>query len=422
MRIVVVKNKKNLFIVTQTYPYGEEEKSFIEPELDYLLKSNFFNITIISNAPKNREQVIEIPKDITLEWIKSESVLNSPIKVVVNIFKYFWADETKEERTEIWRNDKKIGKYMESLFFYIRSQLFWDRVRGKKEELRDSIIYTYWCNTETLAIALSKSRLENVKLVSRIHGYDLYDERTTYGRQPFRKIIDMKLDRLFFIAQVGKEYYINKMGESSRYILSRLGTNNFFVLKELWENKKKHNSFLIVSCSNIIPLKRIELIIDSLSKIEDSDIEWVHFGDGYLRRKIEERAREKLQDKENIVYSFMGQVSNEQILSYYKNNFVDCFITTSESEGCPVTIQEAMSYGIPIIGTAVGEIPLMIDGNGILLEKNPKVKEIVDGIKKMLDASEEEKQKLRQLSRLQWERCYNAELNYREFIEELLKV
>ena len=422
MRINVVNNKKKLFIVTQTYPYGEDEKTFIEPELECLLKSEVFDITIISSAPKNSKQVIEVADELTIEWFENESILKSPIKVIANIFKYFFTNETKEERVEIWREDKKIGKYIESLFFYIRSQFFWDGIKQKKEEFRDSIIYTYWCNTETLAIAFHKSEMSNVKLVSRIHGYDLYDERTVYGRQPFRKIIDMQLDKLFFIAQTGKDYYVNKMGETSRYLLSRLGTKNNFLLEELEGKQKKHSSFLMVSCSNIIPLKRIELIIDALSEIDNLEIEWVHFGDGALRCSIEERAQEKLQHKGNITYSFMGQVNNEEILSYYKNNLVDCFITTSETEGCPVTIQEAMSYGIPIIGTAVGEIPLMIDGNGVLLNNNPTIEEIARAIQFISDMPEIQRHNMRYTSRKLWEKYFNAKINHQQFVKALVEL
>ena len=58
----------------------------------------------------------------------------------------------------------------------------------------------------------------------------------------------------------------------------------------------------------------------------------------------------------------------------------DSFITTSSTEGLPVSIQEAMAAGIPIIGTNVGGIPEMIDGNGVLLSANPSNKEVAEAI------------------------------------------
>ena len=147
-------------------------------------------------------------------------------------------------------------------------------------------------------------------------------------------------------------------------------------------NKKKlTKSFLLISCASVIPLKRIDLIIRSLKNIKDFDLTWIHVGDGSMRIKMEKLAKKVLQNKMNISYIFKGYMDNEKIMDFYEKNYVDCFITTSETEGCPVSIQEALAFGIPVIGTAVGEIPLMIRKNGILLSANPKVEEITNAIK-----------------------------------------
>jgi len=45
---------------------------------------------------------------------------------------------------------------------------------------------------------------------------------------------------------------------------------------------------------------------------------------------------------------------HNDVLNYYASNPVDVFINTSSSEGLPVSIMEAMSFGIPVIATNVG--------------------------------------------------------------------
>ena len=42
------------------------------------------------------------------------------------------------------------------------------------------------------------------------------------------------------------------------------------------------------------------------------------------------------------------------MLDYYKNNIIDIFINLSASEGIPVSIMDAISFGIPCIATNVG--------------------------------------------------------------------
>ena len=162
--------------------------------------------------------------------------------------------------------------------------------------------------------------------------------------------------------------------------------------------------------------------MDALSKITEFDVEWIHFGDGFLRKDIEKMAKQKLQPKSNISYSFLGQTDNERIMRFYEYNYVDCFITTSQTEGCPVTIQEAMSYGIPVIGTDVGEIPYMIEGNGILLDKNPEIVEVTQAIKKLYFLSDEEREFMHCESRRLWEMIFNGAINYSDFLQKLLEL
>ena len=123
-----------------------------------------------------------------------------------------------------------------------------------------------------------------------------------------------------------------------------------------------------------------------------------------------------------IKYCFKGQVSNEEIHKFYRENYVDCFITTSSSEGLPVSIMEAMSYGIPIIATDVGGIREMIDGNGELLSANPDQSEVANAIVSMFEKEIPEIATLRSKSRFLWEKNYNAATNAKQFASLLYDI
>ena len=138
--------------------------------------------------------------------------------------------------------------------------------------------------------------------------------------------------------------------------------------------------------------------------------------------EIEKKAQELLAGKNNISYRVTGFIPLEEIMHFYEENDINCFITTSSTEGCPVSIQEAMSYGIPIIATAVGEIPNMIDGNGILLSESPLPEEVQTAIEHLYHAGETESLAMQAKSRVLWERKYNAIDNAKRFVEELEKL
>ena len=100
-------------------------------------------------------------------------------------------------------------------------------------------------------------------------------------------------------------------------------------------------------------------------------------------------------------------------MDFYRQNHIDLFINTSRSEGVPVSIMEAFSFGVPAIATDVGGTGEIVDNSvGKLLDVNVSPQEIANAIKlfAVSDTSE-----FRKNARNRWNERYNAEKNYREF-------
>ena len=102
---------------------------------------------------------------------------------------------------------------------------------------------------------------------------------------------------------------------------------------------------------------------------------------------------------------------NEQIKDFYRYGETDCFITTSLTEGMPMSIIEALSFGIPIIATDVGGIHEQIDGNGILLKSNPTVEEVGQAIIDIVDSTEKKRKEMCRKSHLIWKEKFDLEKN-----------
>lgn len=411
---------KQLYLVTETFPYGTGEKTFILPELDELAKN--YDVTIISHASKVvlKDKVNEtkldgriknVNIDIDLKWYKK----------ILYLFKFFADQDGIRELKYILRAKKKIfTRIYQSIGFYALAMENYALMR-KKGLLHfdvETIYYTYWYFYYTYSMTKNKAKFSKVKIVTRAHRFDLYSEEYKGNRQPFKEIMDMKLDRVFFISDQGRDYYFREydIKDRHKYVVSRLGTIGED--REHSQLKRSNSKFRIVSCSAVIPLKRVELIVEALSLLDES-IEWIHFGTGSENDKITELAEQLLKPKENISYRLMGYVPNDEVKEYYRMNYVDCFISTSSSEGLPVSIQEAMAFGIPIIATDVGGVSELVENNGILLKNNPNKEEIAHAIKDLFYMSESEYNNLRENSYKNWLCKYNAVTNRTKFIEML---
>jgi colanic acid/amylovoran biosynthesis glycosyltransferase len=120
----------------------------------------------------------------------------------------------------------------------------------------------------------------------------------------------------------------------------------------------------------------------------------------------------------------MERQSNEEVIHFYKKEKPSLFINVSSSEGIPVSIMEAFSFGIPVIATNVGGThEIVIDNyNGILLKENPTIEEIKSAILKIkyLEVFEYGKMKLNAWNTLNEK--FSAEKNYKTFYETVLNL
>jgi glycosyltransferase involved in cell wall biosynthesis len=282
------------------------------------------------------------------------------------------------------------------------------------------VVYTYWFDRASLGAGLV-GRQRGVSIVSRAHGTDLYEERHRWSYIPCRREALRLVDKLFPDSDKGSRYLMERYPEYSMKIdTARLGVPDpGFVA-----SSSQDGTLRMASCSFLVSLKRIDLLIkgigDAAKLRPNQPFEWNHFGTGPLQELLERLARDTLPG--NVTHNFRGYVSQDHLMQFYRDNPVDVFVNVSETEGTPVAAMEAISCGIPIVATAVGGNPeITTEENGLLLAPDPSTSEIAHALLFFIDSPEAAVSK-RKGSRVLWERRYNSERNFAEFVTRLRAV
>lgn len=399
---------KKMLLITRGFPYGTSEQSFIQTEFRTLAEA--FDITVFSEGTeplpvqKGFENVKTIRfKDKTLKKLTGKALLRKDTLRDI-------ADAVRgAEPKTAYRRVREITGYS------ARACMIESALRKAVMKVNPDIIYSFWCTPATLAALRLKKEFPSVKVVSRFHGFDLYNERRPSMRQPFRHKMAKELDGLYFVSECGSDYFEKNWGR--RGSVHYLGTAKREVLDEAPDR------LVIASCSNLIPLKRVELIISALAEMpEDIKVSWYHYGDGPCREELDNQAADLLDRKKNVECFFAGFVDNEALIAAYMEIKPWLFISTSSTEGgAPVSMQEAFSLGIPCIGTNAGGIPEIIDDgyNGFLLKADPDAKDISTAIEKYYRLTKGRRLEYRNNAYKTWEQRFDAQSNAGHLLEEL---
>ena len=404
---------KKLIFVTSTYPFGTEEP-FVENEIKYLSES-FDKIYIYATKAHETESKRPVPENVTV--FSADPTPVSKTDYLKCIFK-------PPVIKEIFKNCLKgnfIRKVSACCYFYScfakSLKMLHEFLKLCKIERNDKVtIYSYWLSTVGMCAvkihdSLQKAGIKS-KLVSRCHGFDVYSEDSYAGFIPFQEYTIDRMDAVFPCSNRGVDYLSKKYPDKKEKLyVAYLGVKDHFTNRF----PQKGAVFNVVSCSNVIPSKRVNSILEALSRITDTNISWTHFGDGQEIKKIKAQAEALL--PKNVSCSFPGRVPNSEIYRFYNDNDINLFLNASTSEGVPVSIMEACSFGIPIIATDVGGISEIVSNgkNGLLLKSDFSIEDYVQALNTIINLSPSEYESLCRSSRNVFWGNFDAKNCYTKF-------
>ena len=131
--------------------------------------------------------------------------------------------------------------------------------------------------------------------------------------------------------------------------------------------------------ARLVPIKRLDIFLDAATLIaaRRQDIAFVIVGDGPLRPELEERARARA-----VPARFLGWRAD--LPSVYAD--LDVVVLSSDNEGTPVSIIEALAAGCAVVATDVGGVRDVVGGSAagrIVPRRDPEA--LARAIEELLD-------------------------------------
>ena len=285
----------------------------------------------------------------------------------------------------------------------------------KKEDKKGWIIDSYWFSNGAYAAAKAKKKFPYIFSFTRAHSFEIDPYKNQYYYAGAKYYIQSFIDEILFISDSGRDFYLNSI--INKYVANaevfsekckvfRLGTEK---KHKALSKRSMDNVLRIVSCSRIDVEKRVEMIADVIDQWSFSAIEWTHFGGGDTAHILSRIGDSVISKKINL----LGYCSNESIHDYYISNPVDVFLSLSASEGVPVSMMEAQSYGIPIVATNVGGVSEIVNNeNGYLLNDIYDVKGVINALLLFLPGDTNEMiEHKRENSYMNWKENYDQNIN-----------
>lgn len=358
-----------LVMLTNTYPYGTQE-AFIEPEMK-ILEHIFDEIHILSFASVGMPATRYIPANAKVTLVKQGKNTGKKDAIFSLLSPTAWKE--MGFALKAFGYSLRTGAALLFHFYGVAPGMFMPYL--EQEDRENTVFYSYWLSHLSYALTCFKKKHTDAFCISRAHRVDNFID---FKASLFRREIVSTLDGIYPISLEGKLELEKRVlpyvgGEHAEMKVFHLGVE----LPNIVNPPEKQQKMQIVSCSFIHKIKRLDILVNALSEIDDIPICWTHFGGGEDEEKIRQMAQEKLGCKENIVFDIRGQTAHDDILTYYTENHVDLFVNASDHEGIPVSIMEAMATGILCAARDVGgNRELLVNNeNGFLLDENAGYKE-----------------------------------------------
>lgn len=281
----------------------------------------------------------------------------------------------QENEGQYYNLNKKITVVQETEFFknyYTRRFMQIWQTRRRVAENGPDLVISFQTNQNALAVLATRGR--NIPVIVSERG-DPYQYKDIVAK--LKNYVINRAEGGVFQTQRAREYFGKGLQKRSKVIYNPSTVEPKPIPK--WEERRNEIAFV---ARFDIHQKRQDLIVEAFAKIANDfpDIKLGFYGNGADEEKIRNTVKEKnLADR--VV--FYGLVSN--IPDAIRE--AKLFVLTSDFEGMPNALIEAMSVGLPCISTDCspgGAAELIRSGKNGIIVPTGDAEAIAEAIRKML--------------------------------------
>lgn len=311
--------------------------------------------------------------------------------------------------------------------FWLRRTLDLDNIPRLVRFIRSAnvgIVHTHGYRADI--VGLIAARLSRCPVVATVHGFvpidarlRLYEQCDRFALRFFDRLLPVsdQICRVLTASGVRQERMT-----TIRNAVTAEGDNHGGVPGPSFEVRKYDGEFLIGIVGRLSPEKNIPGFLEVARELSGKydHLRFVVVGDGPERDCLKGLTMSLGLDGKVKFTGFIDRM--EDVYSC-----LDMLVIASSTEGIPLTVLEAMKHGIPVVSTAVGGIPEVIDHgvDGLLVEPGDTgslcraVEALVrDGNRYMTISHNAQRKVIRSFDRSLWiqriEKCYLSMLNKRE--------
>jgi glycosyltransferase involved in cell wall biosynthesis len=221
------------------------------------------------------------------------------------------------------------------------------------EKFQPQLVHAHFA-TESTALARELAWRNGIPFTFTAHGYDIF-------RKPPADFLDRAkaAAAVITVSRANADYIQKTFGvPSSRLRIIPCGVDTMRFCSSGGTETERHLCPTILCVARLVAVKNLQLLLRACALLCDEDLRFrcILVGDGPYRSELEALRKELGLQK---IVEMPGGAAQEKVIHYWQQASVGAL--TSDNEGMPVCLMEAAACGVPVVATAVGGVPELVE-------------------------------------------------------------
>ena len=291
-----------------------------------------------------------------------------------------------------WIKDSKIQ--LDNIDKLTNRRKYFRKLYRYLQKIRPDLLMTYnWGATDAIWLG----RIAGIRRIVHVeHGFNVDEGMRTNWKRDIVRFLLYRLASVVIVVSKELETLLQRRYFLRRCHVTRIpnGIDSIRYSPDSCVRERmrqelgfEDNNVVVGFSGRLDPIKNLDLLFRIFVRgvREYPNLRLVIVGDGPERIRLETSCKQ-----ESLGGHIVFTGSQQEVVPYLRA--MDVFLLTSLSEQMPMTVLEAMSVGIPVVATRVGEIPYIIDHgiNGFALELHAPVEAFVESLRALFHAERRE--------------------------------